>query len=72
MLFCYLWGELMSWLLSVFLKPFIGVVVMTFVLMLSIAIYRVMPDCWLKRKLFAPLPGHQPRDWSALAGRRRR
>lgn len=60
------------WLLSVFLKPFIATIVLTLVLLLAALIYRGLPDGRLKRWLFAPLPGHKPRDWSALSGRRER
>ena len=60
------------WLLGLFLKPFFGVVICTLILLLAALIYRWMPDSRLKRRLFAPLPGHQPRDWSALSGRRDR
>jgi hypothetical protein len=60
------------WLLSVFLKPFIATVVLTLVLLLARLIYRWMPDSRLKLWLFAPLPGHKPRDWSAFPGRSER
>lgn len=60
------------WLLSVFLKPFIATIFLTLVLLLAVLIYRRLPDSKFKQLLFAPLPGHKPRDWSALAGGRKR
>jgi hypothetical protein len=50
-------------LLSIFLKPFVAVVVLVPTLMLCRWLYRRIPDSRLKRVLFSPLPGHQPRDW---------
>lgn len=47
----------MSLLLSIFLKPFIAVLVLVPVRLLVWWIDARMPDSRLKRKLFSPLPG---------------
>lgn len=66
----YDWG--MTWLLAVVLKPFIALIVLTLVLLLARVIYRYMPEGKLKTRLFAPLPGHQARDWSPFTRQRKR
>lgn len=61
-----------TFVMAMIVKPFFAVVLFTFIFLLAALIYRYMPDSKLKRILFAPLPGHKARDWSAFARRNRR
>lgn len=51
-------------LLSIFLKPFVALVILVPVLLFCRWLHAKMPDSRFKRALFAPLPGHKPRRWS--------
>jgi len=53
----------MSLLLSIFLKPFIAVLVLVPVRLLVWWIGARMPDSKLKRLLFSPLPGQSRRRY---------
>lgn len=51
----------MTWLLGVFLKPFVAVLFFTVAWLISRVIWRLLPDGKLRRLLFSPLPGHRKR-----------
>lgn len=53
----------MTLALGMFLKPFLSLLVLIPVYLLSRFIYRRMPDSKLKRFLFLTIPGHEPRRW---------
>ena len=48
-----------TWLLGVFLKPFIALIFLSIVWIIAAVINRYMPDSRIKRILFSPLPGHR-------------
>lgn len=50
-----------TWLLAVLTKGFAAFVIFFIVYLIAGLVWRVMPDCRLKRILFAPLPGHRRR-----------
>lgn len=52
-----------NWILGLIIKPLVALAVFVPVLLLSRWLYKVMPDSKLKRRLFSPLPGHEPRRW---------
>ncbi len=53
----------MSTFLLAFGRPFVALVMFVPILLGCRWLYRRMPDSRLKRVLFAPLPGHKPRNW---------
>lgn len=51
----------MELFLALLVKPFVVLLVMLPVVLIAALLHRYMPDCKLKRVLFAPLPGHKRR-----------
>lgn len=52
----------MLWL-SIFVKPFVAMLLLVPTLMFCRWLHKRMPESRLKRLLFSPLPGHKARRW---------